>query len=63
LDKGIGLFYFFVLRSVNIPPDAVRALGIIVEFSGGYVLHGVMLTSLIANCYSIIQNALDWTLL
>ena len=43
LDKGIGLFYFLVLGTVNIPPDAMRALGVVVEFGRSDVLgHGVM---------------------
>ena len=43
LDKGIGLLYFLILRSVKIPPDAMGALGVVVEFGGGDALgHEVM---------------------
>ena len=38
LNKGVGLFDLLILRTVNIPPDTVGALGIVVKFCGGYVL-------------------------
>ena len=37
LNKGVCLFYFFILRAIYVPPDPMRALGVVIQVGSGYV--------------------------
>jgi hypothetical protein len=42
LDEGVGLLDLFVLRAVDVAPDPVGALGVVVEFGGGDMGHRIL---------------------